>query len=220
MLDMFCSKHLKFLQCGLVPTIIAQSFGCVWTSFSCLWPIKVVVYGRHNGAMVFKMSYFAFLFTCYFLNFKSKDFISFPIKIKKIYFNENYKTSWIRSCIEFEILPHKEFRPIEKDRRNNCWPNGWQYLSIAQKMASFMTKDCCKFSWQSINVEFILFLAIKQYIIPDIKSNQHELAISKIIVYHIFLLTQIVWWLLKVLFCWYGFRTVWLWMLVKLVLSM
>ena len=26
----------------------------------------------------------------------------------------------IRSCIEFEILPHKEFRPIVKERRNNC----------------------------------------------------------------------------------------------------
>ena len=69
-----------------------------------------------------------------------------------------------------------------KERRNNCWPNGWQYLSIAQKMASFMTKDCCKFFWQSINVEFILFLAIKSY--------QHGLAISKMIVYlhiHIFI---------------------------------
>ena len=70
--------------------LLHKSFGCVWTSFSCLWPIKVVVYGRHNGATVFEMSYFAFLFTCYFtryfLNFKSKDIISFPIKIRKSIF--------------------------------------------------------------------------------------------------------------------------------------
>lgn len=152
---MFCSKHLKFLQCGLVPTIIAQSFGCVWTSFSCLWPIKVVVYGRNNGAMVFKCR-----ILLSYLHASLQDlFLTLNLKIL---FNKNYKTSWICSCIEFVILPHKEFLPIVKERRNNCWPNGWQYLSIAQKMASFMTKDCCKISWQSINVEFILFLAIKQ----------------------------------------------------------
>lgn len=117
MLDMFCSKHLKFLQCGLVPTIIAQSFGCVWTSFSCLWPIKVVVYGRHNGAMVFKMSYFAFLFTCYFLNFKSKDFISFPIKIKYIYIYILMRIIKLREFVVVLSLKYyliKNFAPLWK----------------------------------------------------------------------------------------------------------
>ena len=63
----------------------------------------------------------SYLHAMYFLNFKSKDFISFPIKIKYIYILMRIiKLREFVVVLSFEILPHKEFRPIVKERRNNC----------------------------------------------------------------------------------------------------